>query len=472
MNMNSSVISWRAWVVCFLVSLAPLAPAAAETNSVPNWISRPLALTDALNVALQQNSGLQKAKADLEAAYGVVIQTRAVALPAIGVTGRYTKTERQDIESFPGGGGGTNSPGTNGGGGFAQFNQSWNTRVQITQSIYEGGRIRSALRSAKLTQQQAVLNYQSAVADTLLAVRVAYYDTLVAEQEIIVNEASVNLLTKELEDQQHRFEAGTVPKFNVLRAEVAVANARPALIRARNAYRIGKNNLVNLLGIELPRDVWENVPLQLADKLAAEPYSVELPAAVSQALARRTELAALQKGEALQREGIVTAKAGYKPSVQAFAGYEVHNRLFATTDPSDTLHGWLIGGQLSWNIFSGAETQGKIIQARALYERSKADVDDRARQIELEVRTAYSSFIEAKEVLESQEKVQEQADEALRLARARAEAGTGTQLDVLDAETSLTQARTTQVQALHDYAVARAKLERAIGQDVEVSSKR
>jgi outer membrane protein TolC len=111
-------------------------------------------------------------------------------------------------------------------------------------------------------------------------------------------------------------------------------------------------------------------------------------------------------------------------------------------------------------------THGKVVQARALYEKSKTDVDDKGRQIELEVRTAYSDFIEAREVLESQQKVQEQADEALREARARAEAGTGTQLDVLDAETSLTQARTTQIQALHDYAVARARLERAIGEDM------
>ena len=85
------------------------------------------------------------------------------------------------------------------------------------------------------------------------------------------------------------------------------------------------------------------------------------------------------------------------------------------------------------------------------------------RRIELEVRTAYSQFIEAKEVLESQQKVVEQADEALRLANARAEAGTGTQLDVLSAQTALTEARSTQAQALRDYAVARARLQRAIG---------
>jgi outer membrane protein TolC len=123
---------------------------------------------------------------------------------------------------------------------------------------------------------------------------------------------------------------------------------------------------------------------------------------------------------------------------------------------------------MSWDIFDGLLTRGKVLQARAQLDRSRAELEDSSRRIELEVRTAYSTFIEAREVLESQEKVQEEAEEALRLARARADAGTGTQLDVLDAETSLTQARTTQVQALHDYAVARARLERATGQDMTV----
>jgi outer membrane protein len=94
---------------------------------------------------------------------------------------------------------------------------------------------------------------------------VAYYDVLLAAQQITVHEASVNLLQKELEDQQHRLDAGTVPKFNVLRADVAVANERPNLIQARNNYRIAKNNLSNLLGYNLPREILEEVPLNLTD---------------------------------------------------------------------------------------------------------------------------------------------------------------------------------------------------------------
>ncbi len=425
----------------------------ANTN-LPAWLTRPLPLMDCLNLALQQNATILKAKNDLEASYGIVVQTRAVALPRVQATGNYTDTDPEAIDKFP------ILPS-----GFTQPHENWNAGIKIIQSIYEGGKMLAAVRAAKVTKEQVLAQYQTTIADTLLATRVAYYDVLLAAQQITVHEASVNLLQNELEDQQRRYDAGTVPHFNVLRAEVAVANERPNLIRARNDNRIAKNNLANLLGYNLPRDVWEDVPLQLTDTLEAAPYQVNLPNAVQQALANRTELVALRKTVELQRLNVVNAEAGYKPTVQVFAGYNWFNSQF-TDDLNHDLHGWNAGAQMSWDIFDGMLTHGRVIQAKALYEKAKTDVIDQARQIELQVRTAYSSFIEAREVLESQQKVQEEAEEALREAEARAAAGTGTQLDVLDAQTSLTQARTTQVQALHDYAAACARLERAIGEDM------
>ena len=185
---------------------------------------------------------------------------------------------------------------------------------------------------------------------------------------------------------------------------------------------------------------------------------------------KRTELGALRKAEKLQDENLVNARSGHQPSAQVFTGYGWSNSRFsqsgATPAISDAISGWNAGAQLSWDIFDGFLTKGKVMQARAQREKARTDLDDTSRQVELQVRTAYSIFIEAREVLDSQEKIQEQAEEALRLARARADAGTGTQLDVLNAETLLTQSRTTRIVALHDYSVARARLERAIGQDV------
>jgi len=323
----------------------------------------------------------------------------------------------------------------------------------------------SALRSARLTKEQALLQYQTVIADTLLAVRIAYSDVLLAEQQITVQEASVNLLTNELEDQRRRFEAGTVPRFNVLRAEVEVANARPRLIRARNSYRIGKNNLANLIGYDVPKEVWEDIPLHLSDQLEAQPFETDLPAAIAQAREQRPELAALRTSIGLAQEAVVNAKALRKPSLQVFTGYSSRNTSFSD-DLTRDVSGWVAGAQVNWDIFDGFYTKGRIQQAQALQRRAEFDLEDNARRIELEVRTAYSNFVEARELLESQKKVQEQAEESLRLATVRGQAGTGTQLDVLNAQTALTDARTTQILSLHDYVTARARLERAVGQNV------
>ena len=437
-----------------LLAVLAFAVSAEETNA-PAWLSRPLSQADCLNIALAQNADILKAKSDLEASAGVVVQTRAVALPTLQAGSQVKHSEPQAIESFP-----NSTP----------PNNNWNSDIQIVQGIYEGGKLIAAIQAASATKKQSIAQDQTQVADTLLAVRLAYYDVLLAAQQITVNEASVKLLQKELDDQQRRFDAGTVPHFNVLRAEVALANAKPNLFHATSQYRVSKNVLANLLGYNLPREVLENIPLNLTDTFDITSWNMILPDAIQQALERRTELADLREQVVLQNLNIVNAKSGYKPTVQAFAGYTWNNSQF--TDPNDlsyTIHGWNVGGQLTWAFFDGGLTIGKVQQAKALYKKSQTELEDRSRQIELDVRTAYSDFLEAKEVLDSQTKVQEQAEEALREANARFDAGTGTQLDVLDAETSLTQARTTQVQALHDYATARARLERAIGAELASS---
>jgi outer membrane protein TolC len=445
------------FLLCVLGAVAARAGAQETvTNAMPPWMSHPLSMTEALNLALQQNGDVLRGKSDLEAQYGLVVQTRAVAIPKLQISGNFLETTETEQYPFP------NPP--------PAQDQSWSAGFQVVQAIYQGGQITSALRTAKLTKEQALLQYQTVIADALLQVRIAYYDVLQAAEQILVEEASVKLLTQELDDQTQRYNAGTVPRFNVLQAEVELANERPKLIQARNAFRVAKNNLVNQLGGRIPTDVLEDVPIQLADKLDADTYPVALSPAIAQALQGRTELLALRKQELERKEAVVTAQGNYKPTISLSGGYGARNTAF-DNNLSHAVPGWNAGAQLSWNLFDGLLTQGKIQQARALYEGAKVDVDNEARSIELEVRTDYSNFIEAQEVLESQKKVQEEAEESLRLAIARNDAGTGTQLDVLSAQTSLTQARSTQIQALHDYDVARARLQRAIGINVTTTTK-
>jgi outer membrane protein TolC len=430
------------------------AAARADQPAFPTnvFITSPLSLADAVNIALRQNPAILRAQKDLEATQGVVVQTRAIVIPKVRAAGSFTAVQSTDIDAprLPNL---TLDFGTE---------HSWNSQIRLVQSLYEGGRILSSLRSAKLLKARSLLTYQTSVADTVLDVQIAYYDVLLAVQNIVVQQTSVELLGSELSDTKKRFDAGTVPRFNVLRAEVELANQQPKLIRAKNQLRINKNYLANVLGFNIPKETVDDIPLNLSGKLEAEPYEINLARAIATAIERRTELDALRKTQALRYEDIVGAKAGYLPSLQAFGGYEGRNSMFSS-DLSYDVYGWTAGAQLTWDIFDGFRTKGKVAEARALYEKAGVELDDTGRRIELEVRTSYSKFVEATEVLESQKKVVEQAEEALRLASARSEAGTGTQLDVLSARSALTEAQTTQILALHDYDVARAKLERAIG---------
>lgn len=431
----------------------PAAAPTASTNPSPlPWPDRPLSLADCLNLAEAQNGTIAAAKKNLEATEGVVIQTRAIVLPKLQLAGNFAIIDESSIEAL-------NTP-------FGKFEfgqtESWDAGIRLVQSLYEGGRMPAAVRTARFTREAAVQRFQTVLLDTFFETRVAYYQALLAREQIGVQEASVRLLERELLDNQRRFDAGSVPRFNVLRAEVELANARPRLIRAQNAWRNGKTYLASLLGYRVPDAVTEDVPLELADRLEAPPFEIQLERALVLAQESRTELKALRANEALRKQGIKTARAGYWPSVQAFAGYGVRRSQFGT-DLGTELHGWNAGVQANWNLFDGRLTRGRVVEATARREQAEIDYDNAARQISVEVRTAYSNFIEARQVLDSQEKVVEQAQEALRLATARAEAGSGTQLDVLSAQTALTEARTTQNLGRHDYLVALARLQRAVG---------
>lgn len=446
------------WIIVLALWAWSLGHGIAATNAPATLLAQPLSLAEAVDFALRQNSAILRAQKDLEITAGVVVQTRAIALPKVAVGGGYSATQSTDLDVLP-----FSLPGV---GSFSLgTSQRWSSQVKLLQSVYEGGRVLSSFRTARLQREQSLLQYEATVSDTVTEVQVTYFDALLAAQQIIVQEASLDLLKQELTDTTRRYEAGTVPRFNVLRAEVELANARPKLIRARNSFRIAKNRLATLLGFNVPRETLEDLPMKLSGALEAEPYDLPLTRAVALAFERRPELGALRKAQLLRQEQVIGARAGYKPSIQGFVGYDAHSSLFSS-DLTDERNGWIAGAQMNWNLFDGFITQGRIKEAQAQVERAGVDLDDANRRVELEVRTAFSNFIEAQEVLASQKKVQEEADEALRLARARSEAGTGTQLDVLSAQTALTEARTTQVEALHGYAVARARLLRAVGDNL------
>jgi outer membrane protein TolC len=448
----------RSLVLVSLLLAIGLPITAAITNAVP-LPSGPLTLDQALEFALTHNVTLRKGRQDLEEAQGLAIQQRAARLPRLAATGAYQQLDEARIERVQFSAAQPATPFLN--------NQSWNANLVVTQPIYSGGKYNSMARSSRLTREAALASYQALVANTLLEVRTAYSDVLLAVEQIVVQEASKKLLERELETARRSLEAGTVPRFNVLRAEVELANALPPLIRARNQERISRNTLALLLGCDIPADTGVDIPLRTADSLKAEPFEVSVGAALNAAWLRRPEIKAAQSTSQLRHEEVLQTRADLLPSLSGTAGYGVQNRNFIR-DLDQTLDGWTVGVQANWLLFDFGQTQAKVNMARAREERARLEVEDVRRRIELEVRTAFSLFMESKEVLVSQTRVIEQAEEAVRLVTARADAGSSTQLEVLSAQTALKLSRTQYSQALRDYTVARAKLERAMGEGVRL----
>ena len=425
--------------------------AGAQTNTAPSELNLP----QCLDLALKQNPAILKAQQEIRRTHGLIVEARSEVLPHLTASGDYTQIDPSAVDRFTPSGGGSLT---------ANFNNQerpWTARIEASQLLYSGGRVTAGIRAAKLGDEYAVLGFQRTVADTILSVRKAFYGILLAHQQVIVREQSVKLLTQQLEDTRHRFDVGSVPRFDVLRAEVELANAKPPLIRAQNDVRLAREALVKLLAIDAPPQQAFTL-IKFTGQLTYELRAWDLPAALTNAIARRPELRQAEKLTAASAEEVKIAKAGYQPELSAFGGYRLYDSTFSD-NIDETVNGWLVGVRASWPLFDGMLTRGKVTQARAKQSQAGFDLADTRRSIELEVRQAYSDYLQALELLEAQKKTVEQAEESIRLAEARYRAGTGTQLDVLSAQTALTEARSNEVQALYDYNVALANLERSTG---------
>jgi TolC family type I secretion outer membrane protein len=434
--------------------LSVIRPARAANVAEP---PQTLTLQDCLDLALRQNPSILKAKEEIRRTRGLIVETRAQAIPQITASGTSQMRDRRTIDTFPGS---TNI--------FKNQEQPWNAQVEVSQLVYSGGRVTAALRAAKLSDQIAALGFQSAVANTILDVRKAFYQILLNRAQVEVREQSVKLLDEQLRDAQSRFDVGSVPRFNVLRAEVELANAKPPLIRAQNDLRLSKESLVKLLAIDSSGGTNEFTAINFDGKLVYEHRDWQLPTALQQALDHRPELLQAERQVGIAKATVDVASAGYKPELSVFGNYGWHDKTFS--DEADaTREGWTVGANVSWALFDGMLTHGKVTQARAQLQEANLDYADTRRQVELEVRQAYSDYLQTLELIEAQKKTVEEAAESLRLAEARFRAGTGTQLEVLSAQTALTDARSNEIQALHDYNVAIATLERVSGVTVRMA---
>src|SRR5262249_2827373 len=351
-------------------------------------------LEQAVVTALQQNPEVLRALEEIKRTKGVIIEIRAEALPHIGPNFMWEwrdpnlRENTTSISTFGGGGGPTPTPGGFGVGGIKNLRSDIIYNVQVTgrQLVFNYSTFR-AIRGTFFQRDSAYFALRNVVDQTIATVKTQFYQVIVNRELIVVQEDSVNLLESQLKDQQNRFEAGTVPRFNVLQAQVQLYNQIPQLIAARNAYRISVLQLAKTLGLDFKPSPEVTAPLRVRGDLDYIPRKIDLASAIEEGKRNRPFLKQQRANVLNQIEQVHVAIGNWLPNVNATGGGEWISSEFNSSF-GDVKKGWLTTVTGSWDIWDSGSAWGKIKQQRALLSEQEILYDDDVRQVELEVQQA------------------------------------------------------------------------------------
>jgi len=331
---------------------------------------------------------------------------------------------------------------------FDQFSGS----VSLSQNIYDFGRTSSQVDIQRFNLDASSSNLETTIEQVIFNVKQAYYGVLQAQRNRVVAQDTVKQFQLHLDQAKAFYEVGTHPKYDVTKAEVDLSNAKLALIRSENTLKVSKVTLNNTMGVPDAPDY------AVEDNLAYEKYEIELPRAIETAYKNRPDLkAAVATSRSFERS-IDFAKTGYYPVLTGNAQYDRSDTIFF---PSG--EGWSAGVALTFPIFNGFLTKNQVEEAKSNLGVAKANEETLRQSILLDVQQAYLNLLVAGESISNTELTVKQATENLDIANGRYAAGVGNPIEVSDAEVSLAVAKTANNQALYDYKVARASLERAMG---------
>jgi outer membrane protein TolC len=446
-------------------------------------------LDQAILTALQNNPTLLNAEQEIKRTKGVIIQIRAQALAHINAnanfqwidpnlrgarilgttnTGTGFSTSRtaaslmdglpSQVRDFRAQAAQEATPGVTN---VETSDVSYAISVTGTQLVFNGTTF-NQIRGSFFQRDSAYFSFRNILDQLIATVKTQFYQIIVNRELVKVNEENARLLEAQWKDQQNRFEAGTVPRFNVLQAEVQYYNQLPQVITSQNNLRISKLQLAKTLGLYFQPRRGESPPLEVIGEMPYNPRTIKLADAIEMGKERRPFLKQARANVLNQLQQVRAAAGQWLPNITTTGGGEW---VSSPTNSSwhDISKGWTALVQGSLPIWDSGDIAGQVIQQRALLSETKITYDDDVRQVELEIQQAYSNLQQNQELIVSQEKNVELAEEALRLAKARLDAGAGVQLDVLNATVQLLTAQSTRLQALFGYNSSLAEFDRATG---------
>ena len=429
-----------------------------------------LSVEEAVTRALRSSDEAQLALARIEVADAQVTVARASGLPQLRLNTTYTRAFKNARATAVG----------------QLFNQpnTYNVNLNLSQTVFQGGRIAAASRAASAVREASRLDAHEVRAAVTVDVQRAYLSALVAERVANIQEENITLASARVAQVQQLQSAGRVARYDLLRARVERANLEPLAIQARSDQELALLELKRVLNIPAGQ------PLVLTSTLDANAATTLLASLDdTTAMPQRASIRAAELEVRARDQGVRIARADYLPSVaislqngyQAFPppgmGFPIR---FGEAAPafcpeanatrSCQNGGWFedraIALTLSWPIFDGFRTRANIDLAQAQRRLAELELQQTREAVTIEVARARAELRRVRALFLAQQQNAAEAREAFDLATLRFTRGLSTQLEVSDAQLALLTAQTNQARTTHDLYLAGAELARALGRPI------
>ena len=437
----------RVPILAFLLvsSLPALALAQAAPAPTPQPVgARILTLDECIAIALEAQPSIQATLYDYAAARARVREAFAPLLPQLTGSVGATRSHGVIIPTTISTGGRTSTVRVD-----RQPADTFLAQVQLSQLLFDFGKTLAATQVARKLAEVSAEGIEVQRQVIALTVKEAYTNILLAQRLIRVQEQAVERAELNLASAKGFLDVGTQPLSTVVRAEVDVANAKVDLINARNALRTARVALNTAMALDV------NTPIEIRDNLEYQPMTLDRTALRTEALRQSPEYRQAKLQTSAAQASVQVASRNFLPNVSGTGSYG--------GSQLDLNPNWSLGLAFTWNIFDG----GNRIAA---YDEAKANLGAAAARTKAAELTLIQNLEQAEIAVEAaQERIQAaqvviaSAQENFRLAQGRFDVGVGTILELTDAQLALTQASNTEAQALAEYRIALAQLDRAAG---------
>jgi len=418
-----------------------------------------LTLNEAINIALQRNTTLQKATNNLQASESNVKAAYGNFLPSINASGSWNWNRNvQKGGSYSIGGYVLTNP--------SVTTESRNYRAGATWSLdlFDGLSNYATLSQSKNNLESAQLQLENLKQNTVFQTMSLYYTVVNNKQLMNVKEDNLKWNKQNLETVTERNKLGAVTLADVYSAQVQEGNAQLDLITAKNNFETSKSNLLYFLGLNVLEnytlsDSLTNTELSILNSSMSSEYQ-NISQLVNEALSNRSDYKSAKLDFDSAENGITIAQSGYFPSLTNTLGYN-----FNSDEVKDLFEypSYSIGLTLSVPIFSGFSTENRVEQAEVNAMNKKVDMEDLERQIKQNIQTTYLNLQAAEQGLAVSKNTVQSSNENLKTSQEKYSLGSGTLLDVLTASYNYTNARTNYINAQFQYIVLNEQLKYYLG---------